>query len=329
MPHPQGMHRDGSVSPGQGRGRGDDREVSCLSSFKDKKKNKGYKGNPAGKRQKNASQLKGVKGDASRPAPKSGSSSRSRDNSLAKKIGITVVCLLLVIALMIPSLFSIIGSHDADVAASSQQETVESVNSRYQDTADAVLAKVDEDPDNTSYLQNLVTVYDEWGNQLMSVASADGTVSDEENQQISSCFGNVVTYADQYIEAGGDSQDVQVDRAMACYYLGDSDEAISSMKRLCRKDSDNASLWQQLGSLYQAAGDADGAADAYGKAADITKGLCEENPTDWQGWYSLGMLYQQMGDNDQAKDAYGKAIENCSDENTKATLEQIVSGLSS
>jgi tetratricopeptide (TPR) repeat protein len=308
--------------------------VSCLSSFKDKKKNKGYKGNSAGKRQKNASQLKGVKSDASKPAskggaPKSGAPSRSRDNSLAKKIGITVVCLLLVIALMIPSLFSIIGSHNAGVANSAQQETVESVNSRYQGTADAVLAKVNEDPDNTSYLQNLVTVYDEWGSQLMSVASADGTVSDEETQQISNCFDNVVTYADRYIEAGGDSQDVQVDRAMAYHYLGDDDKAISNMKRLCRNDSDNASLWQQLGALCQATGDTDGAADAYGKAVDITKAACESDPTNWQGWYSLGMLYQQMGDKDQAKDAYGKAIENCSDENTKATLNQIVSGLSS
>ena len=82
-----------------------------MSSFKDKKKNKGYKGNSAGKRQKNASQLKGVKSDVSKPAskggaPKSGAPSRSRDNSLAKKIGITVVCLLLVIALMISTPFS-------------------------------------------------------------------------------------------------------------------------------------------------------------------------------------------------------------------------------
>lgn len=241
-----------------------------MSSFKDKKAN-GYKGNSAGKangsdKVKPAKQSGVSKKSAASNKPSSPKGSYHKSNSMLKRIGIIVICAILVLALMIPSFMSLFSNSSTSSSSSSSASatatpSADSVNSQYEDTVNAIVAKVQEDPTNTSYLETLTSEYYQWALALMDVAS-----STDDYNQVVTCLSNTLTYANQYFDAGGTSESIQMERAIATYYLGDTDTAISYMQAVCDADPSNASAWANLGMFYQAAGNNDDAKTAYNNA---------------------------------------------------------------
>lgn len=232
-----------------------------VSSFKDKKGRGGSN--------KSGSPASGKKGGGSSTHSSSSGSSPSlhRSYSLGKKIGVTIVCALLVIALMIPSFMTLFGGRSDEQTDQQQEqtETVDSVNQQYDPTVQAVAAKVQEDPTNVTYLETLTSEYYQWAVALMNVAS-----SDDDYTQAATQFANASQTAQTYLDNGGTSESVRLEQAMSSYYLGQTDSAIQSMQGICDDDPDNPVPWSYLGMFYAATGDNEQAKSAYQTALSKT-----------------------------------------------------------
>lgn len=230
-----------------------------MSSFKDKKSRGGS--NNSG----NAPRKKSGGGVSYSNSASTSSGPHVREYSLPKKIGITIVCALLVIALMLPSLMTLFGNSSDSQQTSDQTETVDSVNAQYQDTVTAIQEQVQADPTNVSYLETLTDEYYQWGTALMNVASDDDGYSQAATQ-----LAYAESTATQCISAGSTSQTVRLERAMSAYFLGDSENAIAYMKEICDSNPDDPTVWTYLGMFYASAGDNDNARSAYQTALSKT-----------------------------------------------------------
>lgn len=246
----------------------DDKEIPEVSSSKNKKNN-GHKNNSGKKgtsnKGKSTKQTGVSRQSASSSKPSAPKGSYHKSNTVLKKVGITVICAILALALMVPSFMALFGSNSTASSSSSASATAtpatDSINTQYQSTVDAIAAKIQEDPTNTTYLETITTEYYQWALELMNSAS-----STDDYTQIYTCLSKTLTYANQYVDAGGSSETVLMERAIATYYTGDTASAISYMQAVCDGDPANAAAWANLGMFYQSSGDNASATTAYNQA---------------------------------------------------------------
>lgn len=188
---------------------------------------------------------------------------------LAAVIAFSVI---MVASLMLPSLSAIFaskgsGSRSAATTGSSTtaaatSSKMDAVDSRYEGSAQAARAKLD-DSDDQGDLANLLTAanaYFAWGYQAAGVASTD-----DEQLHARDLLTKAMGYYDRYL-ALNDASTARVDRALCQYYLGDTQGAVSALEQLTQADAGCAPAWANLGMMYQAASETDKAKDAFTRA---------------------------------------------------------------
>lgn len=216
--------------------------------------------------------------------------------SPAAKVVIVIFAVLMALAMMLPSLASVIASNNQ---AASQQEAQESSSSddggsdssgtddsssSQDDSDDASLdgvpddlqsaaqsyagtvakleAKLDDDPNNLATLINLANDYMNWG-----YSSLQSSSTDEDTSYSNGLLQKAIDYFDRYLELN-DSNTAKVDRALCQYYRGDTSTATAALEQITQDAPDFGPGWANLGMVYEQAGDTDKAIEAYQKAVD-------------------------------------------------------------
>ena len=135
--------------------------------------------------------------------------------------------------------------------------------------------KLESDQNDLATLLGLADGYLKWGYTASSYATTD-----DERAHVSELFDLSVGYFDRYL-ALNDSDAAATDRALALFYKGDVDGAISSLQQRLDsgKGQDYGPLWANLGMMYESSGNEDQAKTCYENAMSA-------DPNDDYGAYS-------------------------------------------
>lgn len=183
---------------------------------------------------------------------------KERRGETLRKVSIAAFAVVLVVAMMVPSLSAIVTSlRRPDPAAS--VASVADIDEIYSGEADQLSAALEQDETSVENLLNLGGVYYSWGYGVLSVATTE-----KDRAHASELFGQAVSCYDRYLQIE-DSQDVRVSRAMCLLYAGDTAGAQESLEEVVEAHPDNASAWANLGSIYEGT-DVDAAKEAYQNA---------------------------------------------------------------
>lgn len=206
------------------------------------------------------------------------STNKSERTTPFMKVVIVVFAAILVITLMLPSLSALFAPAKEESAQKQSEETSQSaeaenqtpqsaqdVDNVFRPAADALKKRLEEKPDNVALLNDLSSLYFNWGIQLMPFAKDQATLG--HMQQVFS------TAAETYDKLLGisPSDTVTVDKNLSLFYAGKSDEALKGLEELTKKSPDFASAWANLGMVYETEGRADDAKSAYKKAIEVNK----------------------------------------------------------
>ena len=150
-------------------------------------------------------------------------------------------------------------------AASADEVTMEQVDAQYTQATDALQEQYDADPDNPSALLNLANGYFDWG------AAARGyATTEDDDYHVVHLFSQAIAHYDDYLERygtdDGANKSVQVDRAIAIFYTGDVDTAVSTLEAFVAQTDDFGPAWANLGMFYESQGRIDDARSAYERA---------------------------------------------------------------
>ena len=149
----------------------------------------------------------------------------------------------------------------AAASGDSDLSSMDDVNATYGAAEQKLKAQFEADPSNPSALLNLANGYFDWGYAAMGYAT-----SDDDTAHVTDLFTQAVTYYDQYLQGSPSSKSVQVDRAIAIFYAGDTTRAIDTLEAFTAGTDDFGPAWANLGMFYEAAGRTDDAKAAYERA---------------------------------------------------------------
>lgn len=153
------------------------------------------------------------------------------------------------------------GSSEVSSDTVSEEHDMSHVDAQYQTTVDNLRKQYDADPTNPSALLNLANGYFDWG-----VSALDVVQSDEDQAHVIDLFSNAISRYDDYLADNPGSKSVEVDRAIAIFYTGDTDRAIAELEEFTASDDSFGPAWANLGMFYENAGRTDDARAAYEKA---------------------------------------------------------------
>lgn len=152
------------------------------------------------------------------------------------------------------------GSDDATAS-------MDQVDAQYSQATDTLQAQYEADPDNPSALLNLANGYFDWG-----AAARNYVQDDDDDAHVVDLFSQAIARYDDYLEkygsGSGTNKSVQVDRAIAIFYTGDHDTAISTLEQFVSQTDDFGPAWANLGMFYESENRTDDARSAYEKAID-------------------------------------------------------------
>lgn len=197
-----------------------------------------------------------------------------KNAGLGKKIGITVVCALLALAMTIPSLVLLFSGDkessaaksttgSASTAATTGPATVADIDAEYVETEAALIAAAKDAPDNNTYNETIGNLYFDWALDLMAY-----TGTEDVSAHLAETWAKCISYYDIFLKKGS-SAPVEVDRAIAFYYSGDTQSAIDSMLAFTAVNEKYSPAWANLGLFYESRGETDLARSAYKKALEV------------------------------------------------------------
>ncbi len=201
-------------------------------------------------------------------------------------VGVILVSAIMVGSCLLPSLSAIIsGIQNAQESAETSSTTeatseeaeteseteeaettnsyMESLDETYQPKVDALEAKLEENSEDKATLINLANTYLKWADTGRNYASSD-TDTEHVNELLTKAEG----YYDSYLKLDNASA-ARVSRALCQYYLGETDAAVSALKKVCADDDSYAPAWSNLGMIYDESGDTDKAKEAFNKALEV------------------------------------------------------------
>ncbi|NTU89509.1 MAG: tetratricopeptide repeat protein [Actinobacteria bacterium] len=197
-----------------------------------------------------------------------------KNAGLGKKIGITVVCVLLALAMTIPSLVLLFSddkgsssttstTDSASAATTAEAATVADIDAEYEETETALIASAEAAPDDNTYNETIGNLYFDWALDLMAY-----TGTEDVSAHLAETWAKCISYYDTFLEKGS-SAPVEVDRAIAFYYSGDTQSAIDSMLAFTAMNEDYSPAWANLGLFYESRGETDLARESYNKALEV------------------------------------------------------------
>lgn len=149
------------------------------------------------------------------------------------------------------------GSGSSDAAI-----TMEQVDAQYGQATDTLESQYEADPGAIS-LSSLANSYFDWG-----VAARSCVEDSDDDAHVVDLFSKAIAHYDDYLEEYGSDNSVQVDRAIAIFYTGDHDTAISTLEQFVSETDDFGPAWANLGMFYESENRVDDARSAYEKAID-------------------------------------------------------------
>lgn len=215
-----------------------------------------------------------------------------RKMSLGTKIVIGIFAVVMALSMTLPSLAPIFAGTASSSSQSSEQSSSdqESSESSTDENADAEVEdptagvpenetlknlanqnkdkivkfqkRLKNDPNDLAALLNLGQNYMSWG-----YSSLYSGTTDEEKAYSEGLIQKAVEYYDSYLALHA-SDAVKVQKALCSYYLGNTDEAIDTLKKMTEEKPDYPMGWANLGMLYEQQYDQENALNAYQKAAD-------------------------------------------------------------
>lgn len=155
-------------------------------------------------------------------------------------------------------------SAGASDGATSDDDTMESVDAQYGTAAQALLAQLEADPTNPTTLLNVANGYFDWG-----VAALNHASDDDGRAHANELLNQAVGYYDDYLADNPEAKSAMVDRAICVFYAGDTDAAIASLESLVNEtDAGFAPAWANLGMFYESEGRTEEARHAYETAIE-------------------------------------------------------------
>lgn len=193
------------------------------------------------------------------PLPK-----KQRRKRTGKEIAVIVVSVIMVVSILLPSFSQIFATGGSGSTAPASYEEAAST---YGPQVEERRADLEKHPDDQAAMLRLANAYYEWGIYATSYASGD-----DETAKASELLKNAeATYTD-YLDAVGslDSDDTRgaaINRAYCYYYEGEKDKATELLADLAN-ETNSATVWANLGMMYEKNGDTSQAEAAYQKAID-------------------------------------------------------------
>ncbi len=233
------------------------------------------------------------KAEADEAAKKAAEEAQERSSVPAARrsavfVGVILVSAIMVGSCLLPSLSAIISgiqnaqesaatassteAATSEEASTEQSETEEaettnsymdSLDDTYQPKVDALEAKLEENSEDKATLINLANTYLKWADTGRNYASSD-TDTEHVNELLTKAMG----YYDSYLKLDNASA-ARVSRALCQYYLGETDAAVTALKKVASDDESYAPAWTNLGMIYEDTGDTDKAKEAYNKAIEV------------------------------------------------------------
>lgn len=151
---------------------------------------------------------------------------------------------------------------DKTIATVPENDTLKNLAEQNKTKVDKFGKRLEEDPNNLAALLNLGQTYMNWGYSARYSSSTD-----EETAYSEALVKKAMEYFDRYLALRA-SDAVSVQRALCNYYVGNTDEAVSSLTKLCEEKPDYAMGWANLGMLYEQQYDQSKALEAYAKAVE-------------------------------------------------------------
>lgn len=213
----------------------------------------------------------------------------AKDHPLAWRVIVIVVCVILALAMTIPSIAVLLSGANRDEAETEQQQeqvveeapgvpdattSVADTDAYFQELTDALTQTVAENPDNTTALRQLGNSYFDWARALTEYHADDAEAVASAQQHWTQA---VETYQ-AYLEISPSSA-IAVDCAIATYYSGDVDGAISQLQTVTADTPDYVQAWLNLGVFSAEQGQTDTARDAFQHVLDL-------DPNDTMGYKS-------------------------------------------
>lgn len=196
------------------------------------------------------------------------------------KVVIVIFCVILVLMLMLPSLSAIIGNRQfqqqQQQAQSNQQQkiptTPEEIDAQYQPAVEALEKRLADDPQNVALQTTVADTYFDWGLGLAGmIVLSNGENADQQQADreahIREVFGKAQEHYDKVIEISP-SNAVIVDRAIATFYKGEQQDAITALEDFISQDQTYAPAYANLGMFYEMTGDYDKARENYNTAKE-------------------------------------------------------------
>lgn len=213
-------------------------------------------------------------------------------NSKTMKVIIVVVCVILALAMTIPSVAVLLGAgkqqSTSDQATSQAQQaesiipgestSLEDCNAYYEKLVNNVQAKVDADATNGNNFRMLGNNYMSWGSNLLTY-HAD---SEEAKAQAATCWTKAAEAYKSALDISH-SDPIALNYAQAIYMSGDLETARTELEALVEEAPNYANAWAFLSQVYNELGETDLGTQAYNKALELsgaTASTAETTQTD-------------------------------------------------
>ena len=156
-------------------------------------------------------------------------------------------------------------SEGSNSSSDTDEVTMDQVDAQYEQATNTLQEQYDADPDNPSALLSLANGYFDWGAAARTYAKTE-----DDDYHVVDLFSKAIARYDDYLErygsGNGSNKSVQVDRAIAIFYTGDVDTAVSTLESFVAQTSDFGPAWANLGMFYESQGRVDDARSAYERA---------------------------------------------------------------
>lgn len=196
--------------------------------------------------------------------------------STPMKVVIIVFAFILVATLMLPSLAALVSSNSSQEQQPQNQQaeqqsikSPEDVDNYYSATVQSLEDRLNKDPKNLAILNDLASAYFNWALHRSYFIEGDLAMSSTADaQKVHELFAKAVAAYDRVL-AQSPSQSVEVDRAIALYHSGQTNEAIKSLENLLSADESYAPAWANLAMFYED-DNKEKAREAYQKALETS-----------------------------------------------------------
>lgn len=141
-----------------------------------------------------------------------------------------------------------------------ENDTLKSLAEQYDKDVEKYEKRLEENPKNLAALYNLGERYSYWGYSALT-----SSTTDEEKDYSKALITKGADYYDRYLGVK-ESDAVKVNRALCDLYLGDTEKAAESLKKMSEELPNYPLVWANLGMVYEMQYDYTSAKDAYAKA---------------------------------------------------------------